>query len=910
MSIGRALKVQPGEGRIAAWTVALCFLVMAGQAIGMSGVTGLFLERVGTEALPRAYLLQGGGAFAFMLVLAAMLGRVEQRRAFLVMAGMLAVVVSAERVVLVAGPTWIYWALWLTVAIAVIAQTVFVWGIAGRVTDTRQAKRLFPLFAAGGIIGAVLGGVLTAPIVALVGTPDLVTVWAVTLVGAFALGRVLLPRGPAVAPTQAHRPHPGVLRELSSAMHYVSRSRLLVWMTLAAVLFSVLFYSLFLPWAAAAAARYTDADALAAFIGVFSAATTAGAFLLSTLATNRIFARFGIATAVLALPVLYVGSFGALLVSAGFVTLVTARAVTGIWLQGVASPGWETLTNVVPDARRDQVRAFLNGGPAQAGTAIAGLIALAGTDVVSPRQLTIVGLVTAAATVFVTWRIKRSYASALVDALQAGRPVFVGTPTLTVPFELDRDAQALGSVVDATSDPSVSVRQLGVRLLVDVHGDRADVALERALGDTDPIVRASAAAALANRSDDPSLVTRLSELVRDPDPAVRAGAVRALDHAPPDIGAPLAAASLADAEPAVRAAAVVTLATLTPDDALGASISLLEDRSARVRHAAADASARIGAGAVPQLLTALDRASARDAALDALAWLELTDHREEVRAHSAVWAADAARDRAFADAVKGDGDAAELLRSALLARGRDQGRTALRALALVSGDGRSMRAAIANLDGSDGGQVATALETLDAAADPKIVRPLLALWDRSAQAARGAAASIEDLADDPDAFIAMCVEFLRHTTQGGEDMTRTHGATPMMQRVLFLRKVALFQELAPADLLPIAEVADEQTFTVGEVLGQEGEMGDGLHVLVTGSVTVEADGAEIATRGPGDVVGEMSLITQRPRMATMRAVGDVRTIWISRRAFEGMIHDRPDIAIGVMRVLADRLAER
>ena len=131
MSIGRALKVHPGEGRIAAWTVALCFLVMAGQAIGMSGVTGLFLERVGTEALPRAYLLQGGGAFAFMLVLAAMLGRVEQRRAFLVMAGMLAVVVSAERVVLVAGPTWIYWALWLTVAIAVIAQTVFVWGIAG-----------------------------------------------------------------------------------------------------------------------------------------------------------------------------------------------------------------------------------------------------------------------------------------------------------------------------------------------------------------------------------------------------------------------------------------------------------------------------------------------------------------------------------------------------------------------------------------------------------------------------------------------------------------------------------------------------------------------------------------------------------------------------------------------------------
>ena len=88
-------------------------------------------------------------------------------------------------------------------------------------------------------------------------------------------------------------------------------------------------------------------------------------------------------------------------------------------------------------------------------------------------------------------------------------------------------------------------------------------------------------------------------------------------------------------------------------------------------------------------------------------------------------------------------------------------------------------------------------------------------------------------------------------------------------------------------------------------------MGDGLHVLVDGAVAVDADGgARIAERGPGDVVGEMSLITQRPRMASLRAIGDVRTIWISRRAFEGMVHDRPNIAIGVMRVLADRLAER
>ena len=79
---------------------------------------------------------------------------------------------------------------------------------------------------------------------------------------------------------------------------------------------------------------------------------------------------------------------------------------------------------------------------------------------------------------------------------------------------------------------------------------------------------------------------------------------------------------------------------------------------------------------------------------------------------------------------------------------------------------------------------------------------------------------------------------------------------------------------------------------------------------MSGDVIVESAGVEVARRGPGDVVGEMSLITRSPRMASVVADGDVRAIKIDRRAFEGMVHDRPDVALGVMRVLAHRLAER
>src|SRR5207249_2950829 len=102
------------------------------------------------------------------------------------------------------------------------------------------------------------------------------------------------------------------------------RSPLLMWMTAAGVLFSVLFFSLFLPFAQAATARYPDPEALAGFLGAFGAAVTIVAFVISILFANRFLAWFGAATVIIALPVLYGGSFGILLATSAFTALVDA----------------------------------------------------------------------------------------------------------------------------------------------------------------------------------------------------------------------------------------------------------------------------------------------------------------------------------------------------------------------------------------------------------------------------------------------------------------------------------------------------------------------------------------------------------------------------------------------------------
>jgi CRP-like cAMP-binding protein len=79
-------------------------------------------------------------------------------------------------------------------------------------------------------------------------------------------------------------------------------------------------------------------------------------------------------------------------------------------------------------------------------------------------------------------------------------------------------------------------------------------------------------------------------------------------------------------------------------------------------------------------------------------------------------------------------------------------------------------------------------------------------------------------------------------------------------------------------------------------------------------VTVQRDDdgtpRTIAHRGIGEAVGEMSLITRAPRVATLIAEGDVRTLRIGQREFESMIRERPEVALAVMRELAERLGDQ
>jgi ATP/ADP translocase len=143
---------------------------------------------------------------------------------------------------------------------------LFTWGLAAMACDTRQAKRLFPLFSAAGILGLVAGGLATRPLVAWVGTENLLLAWAASFLLAFALAQAIA-RFDARPGRVAPRESVPLLEGVRQGYWAARRSPVLRRMALAAVLFAVLYYSVVFPFSSAVATEFPGEDDLAAFLG-------------------------------------------------------------------------------------------------------------------------------------------------------------------------------------------------------------------------------------------------------------------------------------------------------------------------------------------------------------------------------------------------------------------------------------------------------------------------------------------------------------------------------------------------------------------------------------------------------------------------------------------------------------------
>ena len=125
----------------------------------------------------------------------------------------------------------------------------------------------------------------------------------------------------------------------------------------------------------------------------------------------------------------------------------------------------------------------------------------------------------------------------------------------------------------------------------------------------------------------------------------------------------------------------------------------------------------------------------------------------------------------------------------------------------------------------------------------------------------------------------------------------------------WLAKVPLFNGLSKKQLREVSSLATRLDEPAGTLLTKEGRVGNEFIIVLEGEIEVRKGDEVVATRGPGSYVGEIALIDNRPRTATVIAKTPVVIEVIGRREFRTLLADAPELQTEIMNTMAQRLAE-
>ena len=132
------------------------------------------------------------------------------------------------------------------------------------------------------------------------------------------------------------------------------------------------------------------------------------------------------------------------------------------------------------------------------------------------------------------------------------------------------------------------------------------------------------------------------------------------------------------------------------------------------------------------------------------------------------------------------------------------------------------------------------------------------------------------------------------------------------QEVELIRQFPIFSKIQPAMQKLLCFSADRLTFDAGQVIFNAGDVGDSAYVIIDGTVEISVPTPSgpivINTMGKNDLLGEIAIYGEVPRTATAKALSKLETLKISKELFMKIIHENPDAAIELVKILAARLA--
>jgi CRP-like cAMP-binding protein len=146
------------------------------------------------------------------------------------------------------------------------------------------------------------------------------------------------------------------------------------------------------------------------------------------------------------------------------------------------------------------------------------------------------------------------------------------------------------------------------------------------------------------------------------------------------------------------------------------------------------------------------------------------------------------------------------------------------------------------------------------------------------------------------------------------DANATMASLTTIEKMMLIRQVPIFAELAADDLEELATVVEERRVDAGKDVFREGDPGDAVYLIVKGSVVVFTGGAGtdrperlLSELGAGACIGEMAVLDASPRSATVRAIERTRTLRVPGEGFKRVMSERPEMSQAIVAELVKRM---
>ncbi len=128
-----------------------------------------------------------------------------------------------------------------------------------------------------------------------------------------------------------------------------------------------------------------------------------------------------------------------------------------------------------------------------------------------------------------------------------------------------------------------------------------------------------------------------------------------------------------------------------------------------------------------------------------------------------------------------------------------------------------------------------------------------------------------------------------------------------LEKTIFMKGVDLFRDISGEEVSHVAQIAEEREFGKKQIIFEEGDVGDSMFIIVDGAVRIHKGNKEIAVLSKGKFIGEMALLDQEPRSASITTTEETMLLEINGEDFYDLMASRMEIMQGIVKVLTQRL---